>query len=115
MHVDQDYVAQFLSLVMVKDPTEFLRGLDMYDKDLIAPRTAAKITAMIKKNLLNPDELRTYSVAASGLAVWLRAIVKYHDASRGISHMRNKLHELEQELQGLMKTRQELQVLIKSG
>eukprot|EP01043_Picozoa_sp_COSAG02_P065554 COSAG02_NODE_9931_length_2071_cov_1.788540_3_plen_119_part_00 len=115
MHVEQVYVPRFLSLVMMEEPSKFLRSLKNYDKDNISLRVAARIKAMIDKNLLNPDELRTYSVAASGLAVWLRAIVRYHDASRDISQVRIKLDELNQELQDLMKTHQELQALIKSG
>jgi len=75
----------------------FIQKLLEYDRDKISDSVVRQVRPLIESPEFEPSRLRSVSMAAHGLASWVRAIVAYHNSLRVIRPKQARLQEAEEE------------------
>jgi len=93
---------------LLTDPY-FLRSLVEYDKNNIPAAVIVKLQLFIKNPEFTPERVKKASKAASGICVWVRAMVYYDQAMKDLEPKKQKLATAEAEYETVMKGLQEKQ------
>lgn len=72
---------------------KFIDRLKGYDKDSIDPKVIKKVGKYIKMEKFQPSEVKSVSLAATSLCMWVRAIFKYDAVAKNIEPKRKALNE----------------------
>jgi len=72
---------------------KFIDRLKGFDKDSIDPKIIKKLGKYIKMDKFMPSEVKSVSLAATSLCMWVRAIFKYDAVAKNIEPKRNALNE----------------------
>ena len=75
---------------MMKDPN-FLKKLQKFDKDSIAPETIEKLKPYMENPKFEPENVRKASVAAEGLCKWVRAMFNYYFINKDVKPKQESL------------------------
>ena len=81
---------------LLTDP-HFLKSLVDYDKDNIPVPVMIKLQLFIKNPEFTPERVKKASKAASGICVWVRAMVYYDQAMKELAPKKRKLATAEAE------------------
>lgn len=61
---------------------DLLKRLKTYDKDNVNPNVINQLKPLIAETVYSDENLKSVSIAAQGLARWVRAIVQYDEAMK---------------------------------
>lgn len=76
---------------LLKDPKKFRDDLLNYNKDAISEETIRRIQPYLEREDFEPSQIRKSSVACEAIAMWVRAMCKYHEISKTVEPKRMKL------------------------
>ncbi|XP_013170954.1 PREDICTED: dynein beta chain, ciliary-like [Papilio xuthus] len=114
--------------LMMAKVDQFLNDLVYYDKENIHPDVVKAVQPYIKNPEFNPEFIMSKSAAAAGLCAWVINIIKFYDvyvvvepkrralnaanaelqaARDKLAFLTDKIKELEEQLEGLLKAFQE--------
>ena len=79
--------------------SRFLQRLLHFDRDTIAPNTMTAIAAYDEDADFDPEIINKASVAATGLCLWVKALIAYNRANCAVRPRRAALQQAQYELQ----------------
>ena len=76
----------------------FIDSLRNFKKDDVSDGTLKKIEKYVKNPMMQPDAVRSVSVAATSMALWVHAIYSYSLVAREVAPKRKRLDEMNEAL-----------------
>jgi len=90
------------SIVKMISDTKFLESLRIFDKDNMDPKVVAKVGGMIDDEDFQVARLEKVSKAATGICMWVRAMVTYDRVAKDIAPKKAKLAVAQGEFDAVM-------------
>lgn len=84
---------------LLKDPTKFLEGMMKYDKENISEKTVKAVRNIIDKPEFSLEDVKKANSAMEGICKWAMAMMKYYDLLKIVNPMREKVAEMNAQLQ----------------
>ena len=76
----------------------YMEDLANFDKDNITPNTLAKINKYIENPDMAPENVKTKSVAAAGMCMWVHAMNVYSQIASEVAPKQERLNKMNKEL-----------------